>query len=154
MILSWETFLPPAPSAATARSVSAIFPFLVASAFPTSLLVVRPLKLSLRFLALPELSLALAVLRFSFLLATLAPGRRTVALPFRRRPRGLAPDSGPGSESASEVDKDRLMVLIQLPDMQRSRFYLDPAAVTKVEGAPGTFRLWFHDDAFYVGFSG
>lgn len=29
-------------------------------------------------------------------------------------------------ESASEVDKDRLMVM-QLPDMQRSRFYLDPA---------------------------
>jgi len=28
-----------------------------------------------------------------------------------------------GIESASEVDKDRLMVLIQLPDMQRSRFY-------------------------------
>lgn len=59
-----------------------------------------------------------------------------------------------GIESASEVDKDRLMVLIHLPEMQRSRFYLDPAAVTKVEGVPGTFRLWFHDDAFYVGFSG
>ena len=58
-----------------------------------------------------------------------------------------------GIESASEVDKDRLMVLIQLPDMQRSRIYLDPATVTKVEGVPGTFRLWFHD-AFYVGFSG
>lgn len=58
-----------------------------------------------------------------------------------------------GIESASEVDKDRLMVLIQLPDMQRSRFYLDPTTVTKVEGVPGTFRLWFHD-AFYVGFSG
>jgi hypothetical protein len=59
-----------------------------------------------------------------------------------------------GIESASEVDKDRLMVLIQLPDMQRSRFYLDPATVTKVEGGPGLVRLWFHDDAFYVGFSG
>jgi hypothetical protein len=57
-------------------------------------------------------------------------------------------------ESASEVDKDRLMVLIRLPEMgERSRFYLDPAAVTRVEGTPGTFRLWFHD-AFYVGFSG
>lgn len=58
-----------------------------------------------------------------------------------------------GVESASETDKDRLMVLIRLPELQRSRFYLDPAAVTRVEGAPGTFRLWFHD-AFYVGFSG
>src|SRR5215207_6885398 len=54
-------------------------------------------------------------------------------------------------ESASEIDKDRLMVLVQLPDMQRSRFYLDPATVTKVEGVPGTFRLWFHN-TFYVGF--
>jgi hypothetical protein len=58
-----------------------------------------------------------------------------------------------GIESASEIDKDRLMVLIRLPDMQQSRFYLDPATVTKVEGVPGTFRLWFHD-VFYVGFSG
>lgn len=58
-----------------------------------------------------------------------------------------------GIESASETDKDRLMVLIRLPELQRSRFYLNPATVTKVEGVPGTFRLWFHD-AFYVGFSG
>jgi hypothetical protein len=57
-----------------------------------------------------------------------------------------------GVESASETTKDRLMVLIQLPDMTRSRFYLDPAAITKVHGVPGTLRLWFHD-AFYVGFS-
>lgn len=57
-------------------------------------------------------------------------------------------------ESASETDKDRLMVMIGLPELQRSRFYLDPAAITKVEGGPGSpFRLWFHD-AFYVGFSG
>lgn len=59
-----------------------------------------------------------------------------------------------GIESASETDKDRLMVLIRLPAMgDRDRFYLDPVAVTKIEGVPGTFRLWFHD-AFYVGFSG
>lgn len=59
-----------------------------------------------------------------------------------------------GIESASETDKDRLMVLIRLPEINRSRFYLDPATVTKVEGGPGSpFRLWFHD-AFYVGFSG
>ena len=58
-----------------------------------------------------------------------------------------------GVESASETSKDRLMVLIRLPEMNRSRFYLDPATVAKVEGAPGAFRLWFHD-AFYPGFSG
>lgn len=59
-----------------------------------------------------------------------------------------------GIESASETDKDRLMVLIHLPEVgERSRLYLDPAAVTKIEGAPGTFRLWLHN-AFYIGFSG
>ena len=58
-----------------------------------------------------------------------------------------------GVESASETSKDRLMVLIRLPGMNRSRFYLDPATVTKVEGAPRAFRLWFHD-AFYLGFAG
>jgi hypothetical protein len=56
-------------------------------------------------------------------------------------------------ESASETSKDRLMVLVRLPEMNRSRFYLDPATVTKIEGAPGILRLWFHD-AFYVGFAG
>lgn len=50
-----------------------------------------------------------------------------------------------GIESASETSKDRLMVLIRLPELTESRFYLDPASVTKVEGVPGTFRLWFHD---------
>lgn len=57
-------------------------------------------------------------------------------------------------ESASETDKDRLMVLIRLPEVgERSRLYLDPAAVTKIGGAPGTFRPWLHN-AFYVGLSG
>lgn len=55
-------------------------------------------------------------------------------------------------EPASETDKDRLMVVIALPELQHSRIYLDPAAVTKVAGPPG-MGLWFHD-AFYVGFSG
>jgi hypothetical protein len=58
-----------------------------------------------------------------------------------------------GVEPASETDKDRLMVVIALPELQRSRIYLDPAAVTKVEAWLGNLRLWFHD-AFYVGFSG
>jgi hypothetical protein len=42
-------------------------------------------------------------------------------------------------EPASETDKDRLMILIRLPNMKRSRFYLDPASVTKVEGGAGSF---------------
>lgn len=58
-----------------------------------------------------------------------------------------------GVESASETDKNRLMVLIRIRDKTRSRFYLDPVTVTKIDGSPGTFRLWFHD-RFYLGFSG
>ena len=55
-------------------------------------------------------------------------------------------------EPASETDKNRLMVVIALPELKYSRIYLDPAAVTKVAGPPG-IRLWFHG-SFYVGFSG
>jgi hypothetical protein len=58
-----------------------------------------------------------------------------------------------GIESASETDKDRLMVLIRLPELNRSRIYLDPSTVTRIEGSSGAFRLWFHD-AFYLAFSG
>jgi hypothetical protein len=58
-----------------------------------------------------------------------------------------------GVEPASETDKDRLMVVIALPELKSSRIYLDPAAVTKVEIWGGTLGLWFHN-AFYIGFSG
>jgi hypothetical protein len=37
-----------------------------------------------------------------------------------------------GIESASETDKDRLMVLIRLPELQRSRFYLDGSTFATV----------------------
>lgn len=55
-----------------------------------------------------------------------------------------------GVEPASETDKDRLMVLVRLPDLSRSRFYFDPATVSRIDHHLDVMRVWFYD-RFYIG---
>jgi hypothetical protein len=56
-------------------------------------------------------------------------------------------------EPAHDTDHDRLAAMVRLPELQRSRIYLEPQRITRVERWGDAFKVWFHD-SFYVGFSG